>query len=247
MAKMTPEKMAAFCAALASGAGRVDRACQVVGITRQTAYMWRRDNQAFAAEWDQARAIGLDSLEDEAIRRAYEGVERQVMVGGQLTSVRDYSDLLTIFLLKGARPERYRERIEHSVGVDVSAAILAARGRAATPAGPEALPAPATRPQLAPRAVLVAGRLDQAARVALERVTTLELRARQADKRAARADERAAAEPQSTERAEAAARARDTLRAARRALREARAVAKLARIDAREAASGRVPAAETTA
>jgi hypothetical protein len=48
-------------------------------------------------------------LEDEAVRRAYEGVERPVFQGGkQVGVVREYSDTLLIFLLKALRPEKYR-------------------------------------------------------------------------------------------------------------------------------------------
>ena len=65
----------------------------------------------------------VDALEDEAVRRAYEGVERAVTVAGQREIIREYSDTLLIFLLKGARPERYRDnlRLEGAFQLNMSA------------------------------------------------------------------------------------------------------------------------------
>jgi len=58
----------------------------------------------FGQVWE----IGLDAVEDEAIRRAYDGVEHPVYGGGpHFGSVRKYSDPLLIFLLKYFRPQRY--------------------------------------------------------------------------------------------------------------------------------------------
>ena len=113
--KRTPEKQAAFCTALAA-VGTVSRACREVGIGRVTAYAWRDEDEAFAAEWDKAKAMGFDALEDEAIRRAFEG-----------------SDTLLIFLLKAAKPEKYRERKDVRLSGDTSLAeaIVAARTRSA--------------------------------------------------------------------------------------------------------------------
>ena len=52
--------------------------------------------------------LGLDALEDEAIRRAREGVVEPVFQAGlHCGNVRKYSDLLLIFLLKSRRPHRY--------------------------------------------------------------------------------------------------------------------------------------------
>jgi hypothetical protein len=58
--------------------------------------------------WDDAIEAGADVLEAEAWRRAVEGVERPIVSGGKVvTTVREYSDTLLIFLLKGRRPEKY--------------------------------------------------------------------------------------------------------------------------------------------
>ena len=107
--KLTPERKAAFCAALAE-TGIVARACKAVEISRQTAYEWRDEDENFAKNWDRALQIGITALEDEAHRRAFEGGDEPVFYQGEeVGSVRKYSDTLAIFLLKAHRPERYRE------------------------------------------------------------------------------------------------------------------------------------------
>ena len=58
---------------VATSGGNVARACEAVDICRMTAYEWRSEDEDFAASWDHAKQIGLDALEDEATRRAFEG------------------------------------------------------------------------------------------------------------------------------------------------------------------------------
>lgn len=115
--KVTPEKKAAFCAALAASGGNVTRACEAIDVARLTAYRWRADDETFAADWDEAKAIGLEALEDEATRRAFEGTQKPVYyLGAQVGTIQEYSDTLAIFLLKGGKPDKYRDnaKIEHS-------------------------------------------------------------------------------------------------------------------------------------
>jgi hypothetical protein len=58
--------------------------------------------------------MACDILEAEAHRRAVEGVEKPVgwYKGRPGGYVREYSDVLLIFLLKGLRPEKYKDRLE---------------------------------------------------------------------------------------------------------------------------------------
>ena len=108
--KLTPEKLTAFCAALAETC-QVSKACAAVGIARQTAYEWRSEIPEFAEAWDKALKIGTSVLEDEAIRRAHEGWNEPVFYQGkECGSVRKYSDTLLIFTLKAHNPEKYREK-----------------------------------------------------------------------------------------------------------------------------------------
>lgn len=112
----TPEKESAFLAALTDTAN-VSRACKAVDIARQTAYDRRDAEPAFAERWQKALELGVEGLEDEATRRAFEGVDEPVFHSGeQCGTVRKYSDTLAIFLLKAHKPAKYRERfdVEHT-------------------------------------------------------------------------------------------------------------------------------------
>lgn len=124
--KLTPEKLTAFCAVLAD-TGIVKRACEAIGVSRQTAYNWRDEMPAFAAAWDKAMRIGISALEDEAHRRAFEGVSEPVFHQGlECGSVKKYSDTLAIFLLKAHAPEKYRER--HDVATTGSLSLTVSTG-----------------------------------------------------------------------------------------------------------------------
>lgn len=115
----TPNRKAAFLRVL-SETGNVTRAARETGLSRSTAMRHRAKDPAFAEAWAEALDVGADALEAEARRRAVEGVERPVFgrvatgLDGQVGVVREYSDTLLIFLLKGCRPEKYRERREIS-------------------------------------------------------------------------------------------------------------------------------------
>lgn len=87
-------------------------ACKATGIDRGLMYRERAANPAFAEAWDRAVEIGIAALEDEAIRRAFEGTEKPVTIAGNREVIREYSDTLLIFLLKANKPEKYRERYE---------------------------------------------------------------------------------------------------------------------------------------
>lgn len=110
MAKLTPERRAAFLAVLAEG-DSVTSACRVIGVARQSIYALRGRDEEFAKDWDDAIEEGTDILEDAARKRAVDG-----------------SDTLMIFLLKGRRPNKYRDnaKLEVDVKTDI-AAILARR------------------------------------------------------------------------------------------------------------------------
>lgn len=78
-------------------------------------YAWlqlrRRQSQEFADAWDQALECGNDFLEDEAVRRATEGVVKLVYHQGVVVGVQtEYSDSLLQFLLRGRRPDKYRDK-----------------------------------------------------------------------------------------------------------------------------------------
>lgn len=100
--------------------------CQTVGIGRSTAYDRYARDEGFAARWRAAMDDAADVLEAEALRRATRGVDEPVFYKGErVGTVRKYSDTLLIFLLKGARPEKFRDRYEvrHLTESDLDAEI----------------------------------------------------------------------------------------------------------------------------
>jgi hypothetical protein len=78
---------------------------------RASVYEWRVADAAFRAAWDDALEEGTDRLEDEAFRRAHDGVPKPIFYkGDRIATVQEHSDTLTIFLLKARRPEKFKDR-----------------------------------------------------------------------------------------------------------------------------------------
>jgi hypothetical protein len=89
----------------------ITKTCRRMNISRRRYYHWIEDDPEFAREVDMAREEIIETLEAEAVRRAYTGIEREIYYrDGVIGREREYSDALLILLLKGLRPEKYRER-----------------------------------------------------------------------------------------------------------------------------------------
>ena len=114
--------------------GTVSAAARATGVARQTHYDWMKIKE-YAEAFARKTIEAAERLEEEARRRAVAGVDRPLTYQGQITMVRDqngkpildpntgkqqpvtvkdYSDTLLIFLMKGAMPQKYRDKIEHS-------------------------------------------------------------------------------------------------------------------------------------
>ena len=114
--KLTKERRERFLQALANS-GSVTAAIAVANTSRTRVYALRKTDPAFAEGWDEAEEIATDRLEDEARRRAVEGVAEPLVSAGRLVrdddgqpiAVRRYSDNLLLALLRARRPPR-RER-----------------------------------------------------------------------------------------------------------------------------------------
>lgn len=103
---------ATFLATLAD-CGNVSGSIKAAGVGMSTAYRHRRTDPKFARSWRRSLRMAADALEAEARRRAVDGVKRPVYQGGKkVGEVREYSDTLLIFLLKAARPIKFRENIK---------------------------------------------------------------------------------------------------------------------------------------
>jgi len=124
-------------------AGTQTHAAEAAGIDRTTAWHWTKEEGEAADQYrealEEAREAGADYLEAEAIRRATSGVQRLKFHQGTMITVpligkdekprlddkgeeimvpyveHEYSDVLLIFMLKGYRPEKFKDRaaIQH--------------------------------------------------------------------------------------------------------------------------------------
>lgn len=93
----------------------VSGACEAVDIHRSTFYEAKQRDEDFAIAWADISEEVVDALEAAAYERAVEGkIEKRYDLKGNLIEERRvYSDTLLIFLLKGKKPEVYRDRIDH--------------------------------------------------------------------------------------------------------------------------------------
>jgi hypothetical protein len=108
------EKQGEFLAAFAQ-IGTVSGASKAVKISRQTHYDWLASEEDYPSRFADAQDQATDALESEARRRAIVGVDEPVYYQGEIVGyTRRKSDVLLIFMLKGAKPEKYSERLQHS-------------------------------------------------------------------------------------------------------------------------------------
>ena len=134
---MQQAKKAAFLAAYAE-CGNITTASKAVGIDRITFYRWSEHDDAFAQAAQRAYLQAGDRLEEHArawatigvptvkeiyerhkVKRTVEGgkddgaeVFEDALVLVSREEARHISPTLLIFLLKGAKPEKYKERAE---------------------------------------------------------------------------------------------------------------------------------------
>ncbi|ATS92219.1 TerS [Stenotrophomonas phage DLP4] len=103
--------------------------CRAAGVSRGAVEHWRESSEWFDTMFHIAREEAADRIEAEAFRRAVDGYDEPVIYQGMTTTVidpvtgeekqlvvRKFSDALMQTLLKGARPDKYREnhKVEHS-------------------------------------------------------------------------------------------------------------------------------------
>jgi hypothetical protein len=105
---MEAELKEKFLNVLIKTGGNIARTCKKMSLCPSTVLRHRRNDEAFGIAVSEAIDTGADLLEDEAIRRALDGVDKPVFYKGKEVSViREYSDSLLMFLLKGKRKEKY--------------------------------------------------------------------------------------------------------------------------------------------
>lgn len=112
-------KKAAFLAAYAETA-TVTHAARAAQVDRVQHYRWLASDDGYRAAFEIAAEEAVEKLEREAMRRAAEGVDEPVFHKGEVVGyVRKYSDTLLIFLLKAARPDKYRDNLHLDLTGDI--------------------------------------------------------------------------------------------------------------------------------
>lgn len=110
------EQQEAFLAAFMECAN-VSLAAKKAKINRSTHYIcWMKDEK-YAKRFEEILPVAVGVLEDEAIRRAVDGVKKPIFHKGEIVGhVKEYSDTLMIVLLKAHAPNKYKERVQNEHG-----------------------------------------------------------------------------------------------------------------------------------
>lgn len=111
------------------------RSAEIAGVDRDNHYFWLKNDPDYAEAFQMAWDMGVDALEAEASRRAFEGILKPVYHAGKRAidvqvdkdgkiirdvnghavgvpaAIREYSDALLMFLLRGKRPRTYRDNV----------------------------------------------------------------------------------------------------------------------------------------
>lgn len=114
--RLSRERQQRFLAALA-GAGDVSAAASTAGVSKARVDEVRKLDAEFSAEWEAAQQVWADKLEQEARRRAVEGVREPLVSDGKIVRdddgqpivIRRYSDELLLAFLRTHRPEKFHD------------------------------------------------------------------------------------------------------------------------------------------
>lgn len=96
--------------------GNITESCRICNISRSQAFRLRGEDEHFAEVWQDAMDIAGDALEAEARRRGCDGYEEPLHHQGRLTGhkIKKYDTPLLMMLLRGAKPNIYKNRSELS-------------------------------------------------------------------------------------------------------------------------------------
>ncbi len=94
--------------------GSLTRAARWSKIHRQTHYDWMKNIPEYPGEFATAEKLAARTLQDEAVRRAHEGVKKAVYYKGKVVGYEtEFSDTLMITMLKATDPEKFRDRSDN--------------------------------------------------------------------------------------------------------------------------------------
>ena len=108
---ITADKWNLFFETLAE-TGVTRKACRKAGVSVFAVHYHSYKSPLFALRMKICRELGAEALEAEAFRRAVDGIKRDIFwQGGVCGTETVYSDALLMFLLKGSKPEKYKDRV----------------------------------------------------------------------------------------------------------------------------------------
>lgn len=132
-AKWNEEREAVFLAVLAEGMS-VNTAAKRAGVSYGTVIKHRQQDPEFAAKWEEAYEEGTDVYEDEAKRRAIEGVAKPDYYQGDVVGyTTQYSDGLLMAALAARRPSKWKKGSD--VNVNLSEPVTGIKRKIITPDG----------------------------------------------------------------------------------------------------------------
>lgn len=108
--------------------GNINSAAAHAGVSRPTVYALMKRNERFAERVQMAKDKACGALEEEAVRRARDGVVKHKYYKGELirdkdgkpVEEREYSDTLLAKLLEAAAPELYGKKSSVNVKQDIT-------------------------------------------------------------------------------------------------------------------------------
>jgi hypothetical protein len=103
---------------------RITVAAQKARITVSQVHEWKREDIMFRQRFEEVSLQAFDVLEDEAIRRAYSGVETPIIKSGEIVGYRTvYSDQLMIKILEARHPA-YQEAKLRAMGEQLKPLLI---------------------------------------------------------------------------------------------------------------------------
>ena len=88
----------------------ITQACRWAKVHRCNHYDWM-ESEAYRAAFELAEVRANRTLEDEAVRRAHQGVKKAIRYKGKVVGTdTEYSDTLMTFLLKGGNRKKFGDR-----------------------------------------------------------------------------------------------------------------------------------------
>lgn len=108
-------KQAAFLTALVNSGGTRKKAAKAAKVSRASHYRWHGESETYRALFKEALVQAGHALEDAATERCMTGVPKGIYFQGRkVATERVYPEGMTMFLLRGIFPDKYRERTEHT-------------------------------------------------------------------------------------------------------------------------------------